>query len=735
MDSEVVRVDGEEAGAALVDRGRHPDPFAFLGAHGTGSKLRVRTFQPQAASVALIGADGVEPMAMARIGSTGVFVADLDKPPAGGDIRYRLRVSSGSGESVDIDDPYRLPSLLGDLDLYLIGEGSHHQLYERLGAHRLKHRGIDGVHFAVWAPNASRVSVVGDFNDWDGRRHPMRRHPSVGIWEIFIPGVTPGSRYKFELLDAEGVLLPLKADPFARFSEQPPGNASIVFESDYEWRDEEWLAGGGRASFGFDRPLSIYEVHLGSWRRKLEEGGRHLSYTELAAELVPYIVDMGFTHVELLPVSEHPFGGSWGYQPVGLFAPTSRFGSPDDFRGFVDECHRHGIGVILDWVGAHFPGDEYGLGRFDGSALYEHADPRRGVHADWNTLVFNYGRVEVSNYLIANALYWIREFHVDALRLDAVASMIYLDYSRRDGEWLPNEYGGNENLEALAFLRRLNPLIHAAGGLTIAEESTAWPAVTRPPEHGGLGFSYKWNMGWMNDTLRYVAENPVHRKYHHDLMTFSMVYAFSENFVLPLSHDEVVHGKRSIIGRMPGDDWQRFANLRCYYAFMFAHPGKKLLFMGDEFGQLDEWHHDRSLDWHLLGHPRHLGVQSLIRDLNRFYAATKALHEIDYEPAGFRWLNCNDRDNSVFSLARFDGSGSALIAISNFTPVVREDYAVGVPFAGTYKEVLNTDAAEYGGSGIGNLGAVVAVDEPRDWLPATMRLRLPPLATLYFLSQ
>ena len=735
MDSEVAQADGEAAGAALLERGRHPDPFSFLGAHGMGSKLRVRTFQPQAASVALIGVDGAEPIAMARIGSTGVFVADLEQLPERGDIRYRLRVGSGSGQSVDIDDPYRLPSPLGDLDLYLIGEGSHHQLYERLGAHRLVHRGIDGVHFAVWAPNASRVSVVGDFNDWDGRRHPMRRHPSVGIWDIFVPAVAPGSRYKFELLDADGVLLPLKADPFARFSEQPPGNASIVFESDYGWRDEEWLAGGGRASFGFDRPLSIYEIHLGSWRRKREEGGRRLSYTELAAELVPYIVEMGFTHVELLPVSEHPFGGSWGYQPIGLFAPTSRFGSPDDFRAFVDECHRHGIGVILDWVGAHFPGDEHGLGRFDGSALYEHADPRRGVHADWNTLVFNYGRVEVANYLIANALYWIREFHVDALRLDAVASMLYLDYSRRDGEWLPNEYGGNENLEALAFLRRLNTLIHAAGGLTIAEESTAWPAVTRPPEHGGLGFSYKWNMGWMNDTLRYVAENPVHRKYHHDLMTFSMVYAFSENFVLPLSHDEVVHGKRSIIGRMPGDDWQRFANLRCYYAFMFAHPGKKLLFMGDEFGQLNEWQHDRSLDWHLLGQPRHRGVQSLIRDLNRLYAATKPLHEIDYEPSGFRWLNCDDRDNSVFSLARFDRSGRVLIAISNFTPVVREDYCVGVPFAGTYKEVLNTDAPEYGGSGIGNLGEVVAVDEPRDWLPATVRLRLPPLATLYFLSQ
>jgi len=621
-------------------------------------------------------------------------------------------------------------SRLGELDLHLIGEGAHHELYRMLGAHCVQHDGVDGVQFAVWAPNAQSVSVVGDFNGWDGRANCMYLHRSVGLWDTFVPGASAGARYKFELHDAAGRLLPLKADPFAFACEQPPGNASIVFASTHRWRDESWLADRG-ASLGFDRPISIYEVHPGSWRRRPEDGNRWLSYRELADELVPYVREMGFTHIELMPVSEHPFGGSWGYQPVGLFAPTSRYGSPDDFREFVDRCHAHGLGVILDWVGAHFPGDEHGLGRFDGTALYEHEDPRRGVHADWNTLVFNYGRVEVANYLIANALFWVREFHIDALRLDAVASMLYLDYSRQQGEWLPNEHGGNENLEAVAFLRRLNTLVHAAGARTIAEESTAWPAVTRPVENHGLGFSYKWNMGWMNDTLHYVAEDPVHRRYHHDRMTFSMVYAFSENFVLPLSHDEVVHGKRSIVGRMPGDEWQRFANLRAYYAFMFAHPGKKLLFMGDEFGQLDEWHHDRSLDWHLLERPLHRGVQKLVHDLNRLYGELEPLHALDSEPTGFRWLNCDDRDSSVFALARFDRDGRYVVAVSNFTPVVREQYRVGVPRPGPYREVLNTDAVDYGGSGVGNLGAVDAVPEPWDWLPAMLRLRLPPLATLY----
>jgi 1,4-alpha-glucan branching enzyme len=558
----------------------------------------------------------------------------------------------------------------------------------------------------------------------------MRRHPSVGIWEIFIPAVRVGARYKFEVLNSAGELLPLKADPFAFYCEQPPATASVVFKSDYHWQDDEWREYGQR-TFGFDKPISIYEVHLGSWRRNSEDSNRWLSFVELARELIPYVKEMGFTHVELLPITEHPFGGSWGYQPIGLYASTARYGSPDDFRYFVDECHRNGIGVILDWVGAHFPSDAHGLARFDGTALYEHEDPRRGVHADWNTLVFNYGRVEVANYLIANALFWIQEFHIDALRLDAVASMLYLDYSRPDGGWVPNEFGGNENFEAIRFLQNLNTLVHAAGAVTIAEESTAWPGVSRPVEGNGLGFSYKWNMGWMNDTLRYMSEDPIHRRYHHDLLTFSMVYAYHENFVLPLSHDEVVHGKRSILGRMPGDDWQKFANLRAYYAYMYAHPGKKLLFMGDEFGQRNEWHHDRSLDWHLLELPGHAGVQRLVADLNRIYAAVPALHQIDYEPAGFRWLHCTDTESSVFSFVRFSRDGDLLVAICNLTPVIRDDYTLRVPRAGRYLEVLNTDAVEYGGSGVGNLGAVDAIEESGDWLPAVLRLRLPPLATLF----
>lgn len=722
--------DSEQAAADLLETGRFTDPFGFLGAHLVGDRVRVRTFQPQAEAVSLMEPDGTRARPMQRVGSTGLFIADLTADGTRA-MRYRLSASTADGRKTEFADPYCFTSVLGELDLHLIGEGSHHLLYQQLGAHRTKHQSVDGVRFGVWAPNASRVSVVADFNNWDGRRHLMRRHPSVGIWDIFVPGVEPGCRYKFELLDADGALVPLKSDPFAMYCEQPPGNASIVFESSYQWKDRDWR-NTGSANLDFDRPVSIYEVHLGSWRRKADNSNSCLNYRELADQLVPYLLEMGFTHVELLPVSEHPFGGSWGYQPIGLFAPTSRFGSPDDFRYFVDHCHLNGIGVVLDWVGAHFPNDQHGLGRFDGSALYEHADPRLGVHADWDTLVFNYGRVEVVNYLTANALYWVREFHIDALRLDAVASMLYLDYSREEGQWVPNEYGGNENLAAIAFLRQLNTLVHAEGAVTIAEESTAWSGVTRPPENDGLGFSYKWNMGWMNDTLRYIAEDPVHRKYHHDRMTFSMVYAFNENFVLPLSHDEVVHGKRSLLGRMPGDKWQRLANLRCYLAFMFAHPGKKLLFMGDEFAQIDEWHHDRSLDWHLLEDPGHRGIQRLVQDLNRVYSDYSSLHETDCRPSGFRWINSEDRENSVVSFARFDSCGQVLVAVSNFTPVVREHYRLGVPELGTYVEILNSDAAEYGGSGVGNLGSVDAVDRPQDWLPATIELRLPPLATIYF---
>jgi len=713
------------ASAALLQRGRHRNPFAVLGRHAESGRNVVRAFQPRVRALGLVTPEG-EPLAdMRRVGATDLFEGAL---PATAET-YRLRLTDADGRSVDIEDPYRFKSPLGDLDLHLIGEGAHHLIYERLGAHPIELDGVAGVQFAVWAPNAERVSVVGDFNGWDGRCHVMRLHPSVGIWDIFVPGVGAGAAYKFELLDAAGSLLPLKSDPFAFHCEQPPGNASLVFSSDYAWGDDEWRA-RGNAALALDAPISIYEVHLGSWRRGHD--GHRLGYRELADTLVPYAVDMGFTHLELLPVSEHPFEGSWGYQPTGMYAPTSRFGTPDDFRYFVDRCHRSGLGVIVDWVGAHFPRDAHGLGNFDGTALFEHEDPRRGRHADWDTLIYNYGRREVGNYLIANALYWVREFHVDALRVDAVASMLYLDYSRKPGEWLPNEHGGNENLEAIAFLRRFNELVHAEGGRTFAEESTAWPAVSRPTYTGGLGFTFKWNMGWMNDSLAYVREDPVHRKYHHDRMTFGLVYAFNENFVLPLSHDEVVHGKRSLIGRMPGDEWQRFATLRAYYGYMFAHPGKKLLFMGAEIAQTSEWDHNRSLDWHLTELAPHAGAQHLVRDLNHLYRRMPALHAVDFDSDGFRWLDWNDRDNSVFAWVRYARDGSCLVCVTNFTPVVRERYRIGVPRGGQWRELMNTDASEYGGSGRGNLGAVVADDEPQQGLPASLAVTLPPLATLYF---
>ncbi len=701
----------DDAVKALVE-GRHADPFSVLGLHKSGTTRIVRAFQPQASQVDLVDGKGQLLATMQRIHPEGLFEAEL--PPR---IRhYRLRITSGDSASVK-EDPYRFPPSLGDIDLYLLGEGSDKRIYEKLGAQVRTIDGVKGTRFAVWAPNASRVSVIGDFNDWDGRRHAMRLHPANGIWEIFVPGVRGGAKYKFELLDRDGHLLPLKNDPYGNYHEPPPGNASIVYESGYQWDDGEWMSRRG-ATPELGKPVSIYEVHLGSWRRKTEEGNRWLSYRELGDELVAYVSDMGFTHIELLPVSEHPFDGSWGYQPIGMFAPTQRFGAPDDFRYFVDRCHQAGIAVIVDWVPAHFPQDEHGLGQFDGTALYEHADPRKGAHADWGTLIFNFGRREVANYLIGSALYWIDEFHIDALRVDAVASMLYLDYSREEGEWIPNEFGGNENLEAVEFLRRLNTELHGHGATSYAEESTAWPGVSRPVDHGGLGFTYKWNMGWMNDTLSYISEDPVHRKYHHDKMTFGLVYAFNENFVLPLSHDEVVHGKRSILGRMPGDEWQRFANLRAYYAGMWAHPGKKLLFMGAEIAQYQEWSHDRSLDWHLLDYPNHSGVQELIRDLNSVYKKTPALYEIDFDGSGFEWLSWDDRDNSILSWIRRDRSGNYVVCISNLTPVVRHDYKVDVSDPRGFEEIINTDAVEYGGSGIHN--ETVNPDS----------LTIPPLATL-----
>ncbi len=657
-----------------------------------------------------------------------LYEAKITAPREHGPNAARERAGSGV-----MDEPDRFPSMLGELDLHLLGEGSHTDIYRKLGAHVCSNLGVAGTRFAVWAPNASRVSVVGDFNGWDGRLHRMRLHPANGIWELFIPGIAAGSLYKFELADAAGRLLPLKSDPLGQYFEAPPGNASVVEQSDYRWHDGGWME-QRRSINDLDKPMCIYEVHLGSWRRQAESN-RPLTYREQARQLVDYVRDMGFTHVEFLPLTEHPFEGSWGYQPIGLFAPTQRFGSADDLRFLVDQLHQAGIGVIMDWVAAHFPRDEHGLARFDGTALYEHDDPRRGEHADWGTLIFNYGRREVANYLLGSALYWIREFHVDALRVDAVASMLYLDYSRQPGEWLPNALGGNENLEAVAFLKTLNQQVHAVGARSHAEESTAWPGVSRPVEHGGLGFSCKWNMGWMNDTLAYMREDPVHRKYHHHKMTFGPVYAFSENFILPLSHDEVVHGKGSLVGRMPGDDWQRFANLRAYFGFMYAHPGKKLLFMGGEFAQWREWDHQRSLDWHLLEHAPHRGMQALIRRLNHCYRGLPALYEQDFEPAGFEWIESDDAEHSIYSWLRRARDGGFILCVCNFTPVVRHGYRLGVPRSGAWRVLLNTDAGEFGGSGVdvaeNTINTLESQDTPAQGRPQSVQLTLPPLATLW----
>ena len=612
---------------------------------------------------------------------------------------------------------------IGDIDLHLVGEGRHERLYEKLGAHVTAD---DGVAFAVWAPNARKVSVVGEWNSWDGRENPMEQHGVSGIWEAFVPDVPEGSLYRYEITTQEGHLL-LKSDPYAFATEKPPGNASRVWRSRYEWRDDAWLE-RRRAAEPYHTPMSIYEVHLGSWRLNPLEGNRSLTYLELADELSAYVQDMGFTHVELMPVMEHPFAGSWGYQVTGYFAPTARFGNPDDLRAFIDEMHRHEIGVILDWVPAHFPRDEWALARFDGTALYEHEDPRRGAHPDWGTLVFNYGRHEVRNFLLASALFWLREFHADGLRVDAVASMLYLDYSRREGEWVPNAFGGREDLDAVSFLQQLNEVVHGRepGIVMAAEESTACPGVSRPTYLGGLGFGFKWNMGWMHDTLDYFQRNPVHRRFHHHQLTFSLVYAFSENFVLPLSHDEVVHGKRSLVDKLPGDRWQELANLRALYGYMWAHPGKKLLFMGGEIAQWREWDAESSLDWHLLEERDHQGVQSLVRDLNRIYRETPALWEDDFEPSGFRWLEPNDAATNVLAFARFGKDEQRpLVCVCNFAPVPRHGYRLGLPLRGGWREALNTDSEFYGGSGVGNLGAVEA--EALSWndQPFSAELTLP----------
>jgi 1,4-alpha-glucan branching enzyme len=705
--------------AYAVIEGRHSDPFHYLGLHVEGDKPVVRAFVPEAEEVVAIDDQGNE-NELARVHEAGLFAGRLSN----GSPRYHLRARFGK-RVVEFQDAYRFPPVLSDFDLYLLGEGNHLALYNKLGAHPMTLDGVPGVAFAVFVPNARRVSVVGDFNFWDGRRHAMRVRGN-GFWEMFVPQARAGDHYKFEIIAADGHMLPLKSDPVAFAAELRPRTASIVVDLDAIPRPQP--APAGVNSLG--APISIYEVHLGSWRRHADDG-RWLSYRELAKELPAYVRDLGFTHVEFLPVNEHPFDGSWGYQPTGLFAPTSRFGSPADFAALVDACHQAGLAIWLDWVPGHFPDDPHGLGNFNGTALYEHANPKQGRHLDWNTLIYNYGRTEVVNFLLASGLFWLDRYGADGLRVDAVASMLYLDYSRPEGGWIPNKYGGRENLEAIEFLRRFNTELFGRfpNATTAAEESTAWPMVSRPVEHGGLGFGYKWNMGWMHDTLDYLSKDPIYRRHHHGQILFGLHYAFSENFILPLSHDEVVHGKRSILGRMPGDRWRRFANLRAYYGFMFGHPGKKLLFMGSEFGQEREWQHDHSLDWHLLEESPHAGIQRLVRDLNHLYRTMPALHELDCEAAGFEWLVMHDVDRSVFAWLRKgrDVHDRCLVVV-NFTPEVYRDYRIRVPFAGFWREVLNTDADIYGGTNLGNAGGVNTLQEGA--VPE-VSLVVPPLAAIF----
>jgi len=711
------------------------DPAAVFGLRplvpaGAGpGAFGVRAFLPRASRVELLDAATGEVAAPMRMTHPeGLFEAAL--PGSAQVFPYRFRVHGWGAGPQEVEDPYRFPPALGEVDLYLMAEGTHLRLYEKLGAHPAVRDGVPGVDFAVWAPNARRVSVVGQFNNWDGRRHLLRPFGASGVWELFVPHLAPGDLYKFELKSADGRLLPLKADPFALQCEHAPGTASVVADpTPHAWGDQDYMAGRWRRN-RHDAPISLYEVHLGSWRRR-EDGG-FLSYEELADQLIPYAQEMGFTHLQLLPVSEHPFYPSWGYQPLGLFAPTGRYGTPEQLKIFVDRCHQAGLGVLLDWVPAHFPGDAHGLADFDGTHLYEHADPRLGRHMDWGTLIYNFGRTEVQNYLIANALYWLDCFHVDGLRVDAVASMLYLDYSRKAGEWIPNKYGGRENLEAVAFLRRLNEVLYAhfPDALTVAEESTAWPMVSRPTDVGGLGFGFKWNMGWMHDALQYFGRNMLHRRYHQGEITFSTTYKDAENFVLPLSHDEVVHGKRSLLWRMPGTRWEQFANLRLLFAYMFLHPGKKLLFMGGEFAQDGEWDHNRALDWQLLQYGPNQGVRTLVGDLNALYRELPALHSLDCAPEGFAWIDTEDRKNSILALQRKASDGSFLVAVLNFTAQPHEGYRVGVPLAGTYRERLNSDSERYGGQNFGNGGGLETTPVPSHGFPQSVLLTLPPLAAV-----
>ncbi|MBF0564178.1 MAG: 1,4-alpha-glucan branching protein GlgB [Nitrospirae bacterium] len=721
----------------LIIQASHADPFTVLGAHkiqhDNKNAVAVRVFNPDAAEVFVTRMDSTKKMYQAfRIHQEGFFEAIAENTDEV--FPYKLRMVYHNGMEVENYDPYSFLPVLSDFDLHLMNEGTHYKKYEKLGAHVMTINDVQGVFFAVWAPNALRVSIVGDFNNWDGRRHQMRIRGAFGVWELFVPGLGVGDIYKFEIKGKYRNYSGIKADPYGFFSELRPKSASVVYDiNKYEWHDEKWMK-ERREKNWLSEPVSAYEVHLGSWRKVPEDNNRWLTYRELAAELIPYVKELGFTHIELLPITEHPLDTSWGYQPVGLFAVTCRFGTPDDFMYFVDKCHENGIGVLMDWVPAHFPRDSHGLSYFDGTALYEHADPRKGEHRDWGTLIYNYGRNEVSNYLIANALFWLDKYHLDGLRVDAVASMLYLDYSRKPGDWVANKYGGHENLEAIDLLKRFNEVVHGyhPGILTIAEESTSWPMVSRPVYLGGLGFSLKWNMGWMHDILLYFQKDPVHRKYHHNSLTFALLYAFTENFVNVFSHDEVVHLKHSMVDKMPGDIWQKFANLRLLYSYMYAQPGKKLLFMGGEFGQWKEWNVDVSLDWHLLDHEPHRKLLQFMKDLNHLYKSEKALYEVDFSYTGFEWIDFSDYTNSVVSFIRkAKNSDDFILCVFNFTPVARLNYRVGVPREGYYKEVLNSDSGNYWGGNIGNWGGFHADHIWWQGKPFSLCMQLPPLGAVF----
>jgi 1,4-alpha-glucan branching enzyme len=709
---------------------RHQDPHQILGPHPSDDGIVVRAFFPDAEKVEVVSGTK-RPQAMVKLSEAGLF--ELFLPGTSKLPSYRLIVQSRSGEVKTIRDPYSFPPNVGELDLHLFGEGKHEEIYQKLGAHVTKVNRVSGVAFAVWAPQAHGVSVVGDFNSWDGRLHQMRMLGGSGVWELFIPGLSAGALYKFEIRTRKGLPF-LKGDPYSQYTEVPPNTSSVVYESKYKFSDAKWVKSRGTSQH-FRQSLSIYEVHFGSWRRKIEENNRPFSYREMAEVLADYVEEMGFTHVEFLPLKEHPYGPSWGYQVSYYYAPSARYGTPDDLRYLVDYLHQRGIGVIMDWVPAHFPKDAFALARFDGSALYEHLDPRQGEHPDWGTYIFNYGRNEVRNFLIANALFWFKEFHIDGLRVDAVASMLYLDYSRKEGEWLPNKFGGRENLEALAFLKELNEITHRVcpGTMMIAEESTSWPAVSHPVYAGGLGFDLKWNMGWMHDTLKYFQTDPLFRAGNHNALTFGFIYAWSENFILPFSHDEVVHMKGSLLNKMPGTTAQKFANLRALYGYMWAHPGKKLLFMGSEFGQWKEWNETESLDWHLLDDPLHKGVQTLIQDLNRVYGADASLWEADSEPAGFEWIDVdNAMENIVAFIRRSPKTGSEIVCIANFSAVPRQDYRVGLPRGGYYKTIINTDAEVYCGGGSVRVDGLHAEEVSSHGREFSALVDLPPLSTLWF---